>query len=469
MNTEGGSFRDPRGHVFYRDGRVFRTIGSRALADYDYLRKSGLSGRLIEKKWLIPANEVTGILPDPTQLVVEHERLPFVSYPYEWSFSQLKAAALHQLDVHLEALKHGMTLSDSSAYNVQFVGAKPVFIDLLSFQVYEEGMQWTGHRQFCDQYLHPLIFSSVFPVPFNAWLRSSLEGLSGQDLFSLLPWRSRLSPRTLLHVSLPQWLQKSVSDNSSAIQRAAKRRLPKATLEFMLRSLRDWIRTLSPKVSRTTWGDYYEATQNYTDSEADIKHRIVSEFIGRHRPATVWDLGCNTGEFSQTALAAGATRVIGFDFDTLALEKAYRRAVDKNLDFLPLFQDAANPSPDHGWNGAERKSLYARRNADAVIALAFEHHLAIGRNIPLKQLVAWIVSLAPTGLVEFVPRGDSNLDRLLKHREDVFEDYTEEGFRQAIEEVARVDRVDVVSASGRKLYWYTSNDGSEWIDAVKAE
>ena len=169
----------------------------------------------------------------------------------------------------------------------------------------------------------------------------------------------------------------------------------------------------------------------------------------------VWDMGCNTGEFSETALSAGAKRVIGFDFDQTALETAYRRAKDRKLAFLPLFQDAANPSPDHGWNGVERKSLSSRGNADALIALAFEHHLAIGRNIPLDQLIAWLVSLAPVGLVEFVPRGDSNLDRLLRHREDVFDDYTEDNFRSAIEAVAQVDRVDVVSASGRKLYWYS--------------
>lgn len=454
MSVEEGSFRDPRGRVYSCDGRIFRTIAPKAQADYRKLVESGLYSRLVDKGWLTVAAEI-GTSGATQALVVEHERLPFVSYPYEWTFSQLKAAAVHQLDVHLEALKHGLTLSDASAYNVQFIDANPIFIDLLSFVQYEEGMLWTGHRQFCEHYLHPLLFTATFGIPFNNWLRSSIEGLSGQDLVRLMPLRHKLSPRAFLNVTLPCWLQQSSSDNNAAIQRASKRRLSKAALEFMLNSLRNWVQSMTLRAGKTTWGDYYEVSHNYSQSETEAKHRIVSEFIARWKPTTVWDMGCNTGEFSATALSAGATRVIGFDFDQMALESAYRRAKDRKLAFLPLFQDAANSSPDQGWNGTERKSLLSRRNADALIALAFEHHLAIGRNIPLDQLVAWLVSLAPVGLVEFVPRGDSNLDRLLRNREDVFDDYTEDNFRAAIETVAQVDRVDVVSASGRKLYWYS--------------
>lgn len=452
---EEGSFRDPRGRVYSRDGRIFRAISPKALSDYHWLMDSGLYSRLVGKQWLTasvviePPSTRTGLL------VIEHERLPFVSYPYEWTFSQLKAAAVHQLDVHLEALNHGVTLSDANAYNVQFIDTKPIFIDLLSFVRYEEGMLWTGHRQFCEHFLHPLLFTAKFGIPFNNWLRSSMEGLSGQDLVRLLPLHSKLSFRTFLNVTLPCWLQQSSSNNDAAVQRASKRYLSKGALKFMLTSLRDWILTLDSKFGNTTWGRYYETGHNYSEAEAGVKHRIVSEFIACRAPAIVWDMGCNTGAFSETVLAAGAKRVIGFDFDQIALEGAYRRARENNLAVLPLFQDAANPSPDHGWNGVERKSLFSRKNADALIALAFEHHLVIGRNIPLDQLVAWLVSLAPVGLVEFVPRGDSNLDRLLRHREDIFENYTEGNFRSAIEAVAQVDRVDVVSTSGRKLYWYS--------------
>lgn len=454
ISMDGGSFRDPRGRVYNHNGRIYRTIAPKAQTDYRKLVESGLYSRLVDKGWLTVAAEIETSNVNQA-LVVEHERLSFVSYPYEWTFSQLKAAAVHQLDVHLEALNHGLTLSDASAYNVQFIDANPIFIDLLSFVQYEEGMLWAGHRQFCEHYLHPLLFTTTFGIPFNNWLRSSIEGLSGQDLVRLMPLRNKLSPRTFFNVILPCWLQQSSSGNDVAIQRASKRRLSKAALEFMLTSLRNWVQGMTLKAGKTTWDDYYEVGHNYSQSEAEAKHRIVSEFIARWKPTTVWDMGCNTGEFSETALAAGAMRVIGFDFDQTALEGAYRRAKEKRLAFLPLFQDAANPSPDQGWNGAERKSLMSRRNADALIALAFEHHLAIGRNIPLDQLISWLVSLAPVGLVEFIPRGDSNLDRLLRHREEVFDDYTEDNFRSAIETVARVDRVDVVSASGRKLYWYS--------------
>ncbi|HPT50420.1 MAG TPA: class I SAM-dependent methyltransferase [Accumulibacter sp.] len=452
---EQGSFRDPRGRVYSHDGRIFRAIAPKALGDYRWLMDSGLYSRLVGKRWLTAAVEIETPSTQTGSLVIEHEKIPFVSYPYEWTFSQLKAAAVHQLDVHLEALDHGVTLSDASAYNVQFIDANPIFIDVLSFVRYQEGMFWAAHRQFCEHYLHPLLFTAKFGIPFNNWLRSNIEGLSGQDLVRLLPLHYKLSLRTFLNVTLPCWLQQSSSTNDAAVQRATKRHLSKAALKLMLTSLRDWILTMNPKAGKTTWSRYYEKDHNYSEVEAGVKHRIVSEFIAYRAPRTVWDMGCNTGIFSETVLAAGARRVIGFDFDQMALEGAYRRAKEKKLAFLPLFQDAANPSPNHGWNGAERKSLFSRNNADALIALAFEHHLAIGRNIPLDQLVAWLVSLAPVGLVEFIPRGDSNLDRLLRHREDIFENYTEANFRSAIEDVAQVDRVDVISTSGRKLYWYS--------------
>jgi ribosomal protein L11 methylase PrmA len=454
LNQEG-SFRDPRGHVFTHNGKIYRKITSKALADYHLLVSSGLYESLQEKRWLTTATVVEDKTSQTGELIVEHGKIPFISYPYEWCFDQLKAAALLQLDVHLEALKHGMTLSDASAYNIQFLDANPIFIDLLSFIRYEEGMLWAGHRQFCEHFLHPLLLSSSCGVPFNTWLRGNLEGLSGNDLVNMLPLRKKISPRILFNILTPLWLQKSSSNNDSAVQRSVKSQLPKSTLEFMLTSLRNWIRKLVPKTGKTTWGNYYEATHNYSLSESELKHRTVNDFIARHKPETVWDMGCNTGEYSETALAAGAQRVIGFDADHTALLNAYRRAADRKLAFLPLYQDAANPSPDQGWNGMERKSLFARRNADALIALAFEHHLVIGRNIPLHEFVTWLVSLAPHGLVEFIPKGDSNLDKLLRHREDIFDNYTEMNFRSAIESVADIERVDQISDSGRKLFWYS--------------
>src|SRR5262249_53642476 len=158
-------------------------------------------------------------------------------------------------------------------------------------------------------------------------------------------------------------------------------------------------------------------------------------------PRLVWDLGCNTGDYATTALAAGAHYVIGFDCDQHALEAAFGRAQADNLEFLPLFLDAANPSADQGWNELERKGLQARAPADALIALAFEHHLAIGRNIPLSQVVTWLCRLAPRGVIEFVRKEDPTVRQMLSLREDIFADYNEDAFASSLQRQSRVVKV----------------------------
>ena len=199
---------------------------------------------------------------------------------------------------------------------------------------------------------------------------------------------------------------------------------------------------------------HYAENTTYDTDEQKAKKRFVAEFCGSVKPKQLWDIGCNTGDYSEVALASGAGRVIGFDFDNGALERAYARARAKTLDLLPLFQDGANPSPSQGWANGERKSTAARGGADAMMALAFEHHLAIGRNVPLGQVVDWLIAMAPTGVIEFVQKSDPTVQQLLALREDIFPGYTHEAFEQAILRRARIVKSERVSAVGRTLYWY---------------
>ena len=221
----------------------------------------------------------------------------------------------------------------------------------------------------------------------------------------------------------------------------------------MLKQLRGYIAKLEPSHGLTTWSDYTD-THSYASEEEQEKRAFVARFVEKTKPARLWDLGCNTGAYSELALESGAAAVVGFDIDLAALDGAYERARTRDLQFLPLYLDAANPAPDQGWRGGERKSLMERANGDGLIALAFLHHLAIGRNAPLDQAVAWLVSLAPTGVVEFVQKTDPMIERMLRLREDIFADYTEQTFVNALERVARVVDTKTVSAAGRKLFWY---------------
>ncbi len=456
---EPGSFRDPSGHVIIHGQRVFRTVTARAAADYELARDAGVLGALADSGRLIASCEVDPALVGESAVgarhLLEHPRLAYVSFPYEWSFPLLRQAALAHLDLHLDLLERDLTLSDASAYNVQFQGVRPIFIDVLSIRRYRAGEYWQGHRQFCEQFLNPLLLRALLGVAHNAWYRGSLEGIATADLARLLPLGKKLSWNVLSQVVLQAKLERrALARTEESIARVRGGGLSKTAFAGLLGQMRRWVARLRPADSgATVWGDY-ATSHGYASEEDAAKRRFVADFVAGTRPALLFDLGCNTGEYSALALASGAGRVIGFDFDQQALDRAFMRAEAEGLDFLPLFLDALNPSPDQGWRQAERAGFAARARPDALLALAFAHHLAIGRNAPLPQAVAWITGLAPRGVIEFVPKDDPTVRRMLALREDIFPDYTEAAFASCLGDVARIVRSEVVSAHGRRLFAY---------------
>jgi len=452
-----GSFRDPDGRVLHLDGKVYRVVTPVGAASYERARDSGLLAELAAAGLLTPWREVerpaaldaSGI---DVALVLEHPQLDFISYPYEWPFAALQAAALLHLDVHLRALERGVTLSDATAYNVQFDGARPVFIDHGSFRPYREGEYWLAHRQFCDQFLNPLLLDAYCGLPHHAWYRADINGIGGPALNMLLPWYRKLTPLALLHVTLPALLQ----GRSDRTARAAKpkARLPLASFKHLLSGLRDGIAGLRPgHAGSTVWTDYAGNTV-YQPEEASQKHAFVREFVAAERVATVWDLGCNTGDYAVSCLEAGARRVIGFEGDPATAGLAFARARSRQLAFLPLVMDLANPSPSQGWREAERGGLAQRPRADAIIALALLHHLVIQNNVPLEDAVDWLVSLAPAGVLEFVPKTDPMVQKLLALREDIFPDYTPERFLSLLARRAAITGQAQVTREGRLLVRY---------------
>jgi ribosomal protein L11 methylase PrmA len=456
-----GSFRDPTGSVFRRDGRIFRTVARRGVDDFEQVRATGLLDKLAADGLLVAWQEIErpGWLADDQGViakVLEHEPLAFLSHPYEWSFAGLKAAALFHLDIHLQALARDVTLSDATAYNIQFRGPKPVFIDHLSFRPYRDGEFWAGHRQFCEQFLNPLVLRARLGIPHHGWLRGAMEGLPSQHLAAVLPWTARLSPSLLMHVFLNARLERAAlrKGNLEVKRAVSKRQLPRAAFERLLIGLRHFIESLEPKdTEASTWSNYADAN-SYADQEARQKAAFVARFAARTKPRMLWDIGCNTGEYSKVALSHGAHSAIGFEYDPRTLERAFRRAVDDALPFLPLHQDVANPSPDQGWRQRERSGLAGRRSADAILALAVVHHLAIGRNIPLPQVVDWLVETAPDGVIEFVRRDDPMVRQMLALREDIFEGYSDAAFDAALSARARIVESETLEVSGRRLVAY---------------
>lgn len=460
-----GSWRDPSGHVYEQDGRIFRSVTEHGRALYEAARDQGVLDYAIKHKFLVGCTELPkrmwpiGIL--GAAYVLEHPRIPYVSYPYEWTFEQLQAAALHHLDFQLALLARGFKLTDASAYNIQFLGSQPIFIDALSLSPYKEGEYWLGHQQFCEQFLNPLLLRAVLGVTHNAWYRGSLEGIPSTSLNKLLPIKKYLSWKMISQVVLPARLEEqAILAPASAIDKvnskSAKKGLSRLAYQGFLTQLRNWIAQLHPRVTgKTVWSDYAKYN-TYNDEGKSEKQRFIEEFVSSVRPQLLIDLGCNSGDYSVAALKSGAHYVVGFDFDQNALSSAYARArqAENSLNFLPLWLDAANPSPDQGWQQIERSSFKVRANADALLALAFEHHLAIAKNIPLSQVVEWLVSLAPQGIIEFVPKEDETIQRMLALREDIFVNYNLEAFEEALNGCATiVDRLNLPD-SARVLLRY---------------
>ncbi len=458
VSAESGSFRDPRGRIFYLDDRVLRTVMPCALDDFEFVRSTGLINSLVANGSLVAESsvdkEILGELGTDASLVLEHPKLPFISYPYEWSFSALKTAALLHLDILRAALKKNVTLTDASAYNVQFLGPKPIFIDSLSFRRYEDGEYWAGHRQFCEQFINPLLLQAIAGISHNAWYRGSLEGITAEELNSVLPWRSRLSWNVFTNVYMHARLQKLSNNAGASIEKAKASRLPKIGFEQILYSLHRWISKLEPKSrNKTVWQDY-ASDNSYSETEASSKRQFIADFASKVKPAVLLDIGCNTGDYSAVALGNGADLAIGFDYDNGALDMAFQRAQRESLNFLPLHLDATNPSPNQGWMQFERQGFQERARGDAVLSLAVIHHMAIAKNVPLEQVVEWILNMASQGVIEFIPKSDPMVQRLLQLREDLFDDYEQKNFEQLLSDRTRIVSSLKVSSSGRTLYWF---------------
>ncbi len=446
------SFRDPSGFLFVQDGVLYRQVNKICKEDYDKLIESGLYQELVDKKLLVPHEEAGPELAqsDLAYKVIRPEELNFVSYPYEWCFSQLKDAALNTLKIQKIALGHGMGLKDANAYNMQFHGGRPVLIDTLSFEVYKEGSPWVAYKQFCQHFLAPLALASYTDVRLNSLLRAHIDGVPLDLASKLLPLRSRFSATILFHIHLHSGSQKRHADSGDA-GALKKAQLSKGALVRLMDTLIAAVSRLRWTPKGTEWGEYYEDT-NYSDTAQEHKKEIVDEMLDAVGPGSVWDMGGNTGLFSRIASDKGISTV-SFDVDPAAIEKSYRESKKrKESNLLALVQDLTNPSPSLGWAHSERDSLLARGPADMVLALALVHHLAISNNVPLDKLAEFFADLARSLVIEFVPKSDSQVKRLLATREDVFPRYDRENFERAFEKLFSIEQSIPVKESERTIY-----------------
>ncbi len=441
-----GSFRDPASRVVLDGEKVLRLLderglrGWRALAATEFFTKAVSDGRVIAAVEVDPPAGSAGAL--------EHPRLPLVSYPYEWTFSMLKDAALLQLGLLEEALGVGLTIKDSTPYNIQFVDGRPIFIDIGSFEAYRKGEPWIGYRQFTRQYLFPLMLRAWVGVPFQPWLRGDLEGLTPSDMSRLLGGRKRFNMGALLHVRLQARMESRMSD------RAVREDLKSAGFSSDLilanvKKLRSLVTSLVWEHGVDGWSDYGSCT--HVSRDRDTKSEFLQSALDRLGSRRVLDLGANDGHFSAIAAKTGA-QAIALDSDEPVLDDLYRRSVGQSLSVI--LTDLGNPSPAQGWAGGERPGIVERARPDLVIAYGLIHHLIYSASIPPQEVVAWLRSFDTPVLVEFVSPEDDMVAKLSGNKltEELHIGRTEGEFRAMLEGMFEVAKEQTLGEGTRILF-----------------
>jgi ribosomal protein L11 methylase PrmA len=446
------SFRDPAGFLFFRDRTLYRQINTTYRDHYELLNSSGLYNILTVKKLLIPHDEVAlpAEKPETAFKIIKPRSIPFISYPYEWCFSQLKQAALLTLEIQKISLEYGLTLKDASAYNVQFLEGKPVFIDTLSFERYEPGKPWIAYRQFCRHFLAPLALMQHTDIRLGQLFRTYIDGIPLDLASSLLPAKTWFNTGILMHIHLHAKSERKYADVHVTVQ---PREISKHSLLGLLDNLTTTIEKMQWLPEGTEWAGYYLDT-NYSPEAFEHKKMIVTSYLETVNPKTVWDLGANNGFFSRIASEKGIF-TLAFDIDPACVELNYREIVQKNEpNLLPLLMDISNPSSGTGWQNEERSSLMDRGTADTVLALALVHHLAISNNVPLERIAEFFSKLCNSLIIEFVPKRDTQVKKLLMNRKDIFGEYDTEHFEKSFNQYFTIEQKTLVNNSERILYLY---------------
>ncbi len=458
--VDTGSFRDRDGRIYRFENRIIRGVSAGALAEFKKLESTAFYTDFSQNNLLVSSNllnpEEVGL---PTEIkqqwagFIEHRRIPVISYPYEWTFGMLRDAALLQLDLLEAAIAEGMTMKDATPYNFQFDAGKPVFIDIASFETLAPGAPWSGYRQFCEMFLFPLMLQAYKGIHFQAMMRSSIDGIGVQTAAKLFGFRDRFRTGVLSHV----WLQAKLDRRYSSTQQDVRSDLKSAGFNQALilanvRKLGKLIRKLNWHGEGSEWGAY-EEFHNYSEVDHRLKEDFIHDCIAGSKAAIVWDIGCNTGQFSKIA-AQHASCVLAMDLDHFAVERLYRETRETGMTkILPLVQNIADPSPNWGWRNRERRDLLTRNRPDLVLCLALIHHVVISANVPMEEFISWLADLSDQLVIEYVSRSDDKVKALLRNKADKYSDYSREELEKNLVKYYRIVKQQEMESGNRHLYW----------------
>ena len=443
LSVDAGSFKDPSGRVYRlhepSGTRVVRGLTEEAASTVERLLSEPFFQRLVADGDIVK----TAVLPDDDAVAarviemgwaaaVEHEAVEFVTWPYEWPFSMLKDAALLQLRLLDTSVRNGWMLKDATPFNIQWMGARPLFTDVPSFVPWTDGEYWRGYRQFCSTFLTPLMLTAHLGIPFQPLLRSRLDGIPPEDAAKYFYGLRKFKRGVLSHVWFPAKAERRMRRRGAdARGSGSRRRQPRTMLFALLDSLTRLVDRLSYGPTSSDWGMYSE-THSYKDEDFERKKSFVDRHTSARRPALLWDLGANTGTFSRIA-ARHSGLVVAVDGDQDAVDLLYRDAREgEERNIVPLVMDLANLSPGQGWAGQERAAFDKRRSPDMVLCLALVHHVRVSANVPLSLYLKWLRSLDAAVIVEFVGRDDEMFRKLIENKSEDYLDYTAEAFESEI-------------------------------------
>jgi hypothetical protein len=459
MLKNEASFRDPAGCIVHHEGEVYRLITPQGFAGFQSFHNSPLAQQLISQDFIL---DYTIIEKPPFEipqghLVIKHTKIPFISYPYEWSFSQLKDAARLTLQIQALALEHGFSLKDATFFNVQFHQGKPSFIDILSFEKLT-APPWVAYKQFCEHFLAPLALIAFLTPRILKMLTGFIDGIPLELAAQMLPLRARFKMGLLMHLFIHASQQKKYADltptQNTTSKNAAQGIIQKKAI---VASLLKTIESLSLPLKKSEWLDYAASNNNYSQGAEEHKKQLVKNWIAEVKPHSVWDFGGNIGVYSRLASTQNIPTFC-FDIDPYCVEANYLH-VKQNCEahLLPLYMDLANPSANVGWAHTERASLTHRGPADLLFALALIHHLRITNNIPLEHIARYFAEQTKYLICEFIPKSDSMVQKLLSRKADVYDDYTLESFEKIFLNYFTIIHKESIKDSQRTLFLLKTN------------
>lgn len=462
MDLEYSSYRDPIARIFYYNDEVYRFVDG---DNFDYfhkilarpaVKKMMDSGDLIKTEVVEIADSAKVTAEFNSTKFLRHERVKFISYPYEWPFSMFKEAALFTLEMQKKLIAENLSLKDGTPYNVQFSGTKPVFIDFCSIEDISDNGVWFAYNQFMQMFVYPLILKVYRDISFRDLLLSNIDGIPHENAYQMAGLKPRILPKLFPYLTLPKLFsvgsgEEAKKKDAKASQKKINPQSNQAVQTFMINRLIKLISGFNLPIKRSTWSDYSQ-TKSYADKDNQTKHEFLTNFYRDHEIKTTLDLGANTGEFSFIAEAAGSD-VTAVDLDHNSVEKLYLLSREKKINILPLVVELANPSPGIGWGNQERKSFLDRYRADCVLSLALIHHLLISNRQPLSRIVDLFARVSKRYLItEYIGQKDSMFELLIMNRKESYEYFNLDFFRTEFQKKFKILQEVPLPNMDRRLF-----------------